>query len=342
MAWLFKKEGAWTTASRTILKLFFGVYFIFIPCLDAARTVELERTAGATGVPAPVIHNNQDEFESDYQKSLNNWIIKRNPHLQAYINSDPMAAKVSNDDWDNLLQLFVVVLSFLLVGVALVFTWKRFGKLHWLRLPPHMRTGLVRLYVAVTVPWVAWFGYQVYEAYYSRYWSARAFWSLLIVPIGGPILLSVILWVLDGFNKSARDKQADKALNLKADKTAVFPNCRSQRSTADYYSIIANAVTKLPDNTPETRRALYDRARMALATQLYGQDPSQLAHDQRCLERAIRRMEAVSYRPVRGKREIYEPASTALLVVLMFSHGWLIDFTCMSLYWVARLPKVRT
>ena len=70
------------------------------------------------------------------------------------------------------------------------------------------------------------------------------------------------------------------------------PNSRSHRSTANYYSILNRGVTQLSHNTPQTRRVLYDRARAVLATQLQGQDPVQIAHDQLCLERAILQMEA--------------------------------------------------
>jgi hypothetical protein len=82
---------------------------------------------------------------------------------------------------------------------------------HWLRLPKHVRRGLLRLYVVVSVPWVAWFGYQIYnvlEVYCSRFsWCfddvSEPLWSLLIVPIGGPLSLLALLWVVAGLRKSA-------------------------------------------------------------------------------------------------------------------------------------------
>src|SRR5262249_46983584 len=42
---------------------------------------------------------------------------------------------------------------------------------------------------------------------------------------------------------------------------------------ADYYSVIARAVSKLPNNTVEARQAVYERARTALVKQLGGVDP---------------------------------------------------------------------
>ena len=71
-------------------------------------------------------------------------------------------------------------------------------------LPLHLRRGLLRIYIAVSVPWVAFFGYQFLDALQRPYQHhvAGALWSLLIVPVGGPISLLVIMWVLAGFRKS--------------------------------------------------------------------------------------------------------------------------------------------
>ena len=43
---------------------------------------------------------------------------------------------------------------------------------------------------------------------------------------------------------------------------------------ADYYPLIARAVSGLDRNTGENRRALYDRARVALVNQLRGVQPA--------------------------------------------------------------------
>jgi hypothetical protein len=66
---------------------------------------------------------------------------------------------------------------------------------------------MTRLYLVVCVPWVAWHGYQLLDATQHSGYSARraishAFWLLLIVPIGGPILLVLMVWVLNGFRAS--------------------------------------------------------------------------------------------------------------------------------------------
>jgi hypothetical protein len=79
-----------------------------------------------------------------------------------------------------------------------------YGKVYWLRLPLHLRRGLLRLYIAVSAPWIVFFGYRFLDDLqrpYQRHIS-EAFWKLLIEPVGAPILLLVIMWVLAGFRKS--------------------------------------------------------------------------------------------------------------------------------------------
>src|SRR5215831_1081325 len=64
---------------------------------------------------------------------------------------------------------------------------------------------------------------------------------------------------------------------------------------ADYYSLIARAVSRLPGKTDEARRAIYERARTALQESLRTLDPplseAELANAQSALEAAIQRVE---------------------------------------------------
>ena len=64
---------------------------------------------------------------------------------------------------------------------------------------------------------------------------------------------------------------------------------------ADYYPLIARAVGGLDHNTGENRRALYERARAALVSQLRGVDPpldeEEITGERLALEDAIRRIE---------------------------------------------------
>ena len=62
---------------------------------------------------------------------------------------------------------------------------------------------------------------------------------------------------------------------------------------ADYYSLIARAVSRLPDKTDEARRAIYERARTALqeSSRTLEISEAELANAQFALEAAIRRVE---------------------------------------------------
>jgi hypothetical protein len=55
---------------------------------------------------------------------------------------------------------------------------------------------------------VAWFGYRILEALNRHRPVAGAFWSLMVVPVGGPILLLLIVWVVNGFRKSTPEVEA--------------------------------------------------------------------------------------------------------------------------------------
>ena len=66
---------------------------------DAARAVQLE---SLTGTPAQVIAPNLEEFDQQTKRNMASSIVSRNPALMQYVNSHPMAAGVSSDDWGNL------------------------------------------------------------------------------------------------------------------------------------------------------------------------------------------------------------------------------------------------
>src|SRR5690348_16761508 len=72
---------------------------------------------------------------------------------------------------------------------------------------------------------------------------------------------------------------------------------------ADYYPLINKAVAGLDKSTGEARRALYERARTALVTQLRGVQPAlseqDITRERLALEEAIRKVEAEAARKSR-------------------------------------------
>ncbi|KRE02807.1 hypothetical protein ASE61_16260 [Bosea sp. Root670] len=65
---------------------------------------------------------------------------------------------------------------------------------------------------------------------------------------------------------------------------------------ADFYPILARAVAGLSETSPEARRAIYDRARAALVSQLRGLDPplseAEIMRERLSLDEAVARIEA--------------------------------------------------
>src|SRR6516225_7486302 len=74
----------------------------------------------------------------------------------------------------------------------------------------------------------------------------------------------------------------------------------------DYHPLIARAVEGLDRSTGEARRALYERARTALVTQLRAVDPplseSEITKERLALEDAIRKVEAEAARKARAEQ----------------------------------------
>jgi hypothetical protein len=76
---------------------------------------------------------------------------------------------------------------------------------------------------------------------------------------------------------------------------------------ADYFPLIARAVAGLDKNTGENRRALYERARTALVTQLRSVEPaleeSEITRERLALEESIRKVEAEAVKRARAEDE---------------------------------------
>ncbi len=85
---------------------------------------------------------------------------------------------------------------------------------------------------------------------------------------------------------------------------------------ADYHPLIARAVAGLEKNSGENRRALYERARIALVAQLRGVVPaleeSEITRERLSLEEAIRKVEAEAARQARETARPAVPRRTEL------------------------------
>jgi len=66
---------------------------------DAARALQLE---GASGVPASVIYGDLPHFENQFKAKISSAIVSDNLFIAEYLNSHPMNARVSNDDYGQL------------------------------------------------------------------------------------------------------------------------------------------------------------------------------------------------------------------------------------------------
>jgi hypothetical protein len=99
----------------------------------------------------------------------------------------------------------------------------------------------LRIYIAVTVPWIAFFGYRFLDAlqYPHQRYAFRAFWYLLLVPVGGPISLLVILWVQAGFRKSEQTASEAKTATG-AGPSQPRPHPKPSTSTAKAKSVPDN------------------------------------------------------------------------------------------------------
>ena len=65
----------------------------------AQRAIDLSK---ATGVAPTNIYGDLEEFERQHKAVLASDIVANNPHLSDYVQSNPMAAKISNDDYGQL------------------------------------------------------------------------------------------------------------------------------------------------------------------------------------------------------------------------------------------------
>lgn len=244
-----------------------------------------------------------------------------------------LAQPPSYGDRDEIVVFAVIPpLILLLFGLLSLWVWQRFDLASSVQVAPHIRRGVLRLYVATALPWATWFSLQILINGPDWEYLPQNFLALLIVPIGGPILLIVVAWVAAGFRKSD--------LKLKgrpvSDKGSV-----AHHPPHDYHAVIGEAIERLAKNNIASRQELYRRARSTLKLQLQGQQQFSTRNELRALEQAIRDAETSAVNAERDQQRLFPQSTVYLgLSIYLFPHFWAIDFTCMSLFWVARFPKV--
>jgi hypothetical protein len=112
-------------------------------------------------------------------------------------------------------------------------------------------------------------------------------------------------------------------------RTGKFPTSFSEtsslrsevRSKGSYYSVIAAAVSRLPNNTRDARLALYDLAEVTLTAELLNCpeiSDEQMAVERLALERAMRKIEDGLRKKDRPKRAVQRPLSSFLSFIRSF------------------------
>ena len=145
--------------------------------------------------------------------------------------------------------------------------------------------------------------------------------------------------------RSRRNRDREVRLNIDADSirrlrigTGQFPttlyaadDAASQSvvsANSAYHSVIARAVSKLPNNTREARLALYDRAEIALTAELLKNleiSDERAAVERLAFERAIRRIEDDASKAENPKQppDKHQASVLSFFRDLGFNFGWL-------------------
>lgn len=69
---------------------------------DPEKAARAQELAEATGAHPVLVHANLENFEAQHKAALTSELLKNNSYLQEYVNSHPLAASVSNDDFGQL------------------------------------------------------------------------------------------------------------------------------------------------------------------------------------------------------------------------------------------------
>ena len=69
---------------------------------DPEKAARAQQLADATGEHPALVYGDLENFETQHKAALTNELLSNNQFLQSYVNSHPLAAKVSNDDYGQL------------------------------------------------------------------------------------------------------------------------------------------------------------------------------------------------------------------------------------------------
>jgi hypothetical protein len=191
---------------------------------------------------------------------------------------------------------------------------------------------------------MVWAGFWLIVALKARrMWLVPdLFLYLLLPPVALAISIAAVIWIGLGFKRSSRvAKSAPWTRQILQGQNHV-PNIPNPADTSDkYYQLLSNAFSQLDNRDWEQRLAIYNKVRTILSDQLSDQGKARAKVERRALETAIAKIDAEQRSQEREEHRA-APASTVLLVFsLIFPGIWIMDLTCVSLYWIARLPKVR-
>jgi hypothetical protein len=104
----------------------------------------------------------------------------------------------------------------------------------------------------------------------------------------------------------------------------------------DYHPLVRRAVYQLESDSD--RRSLYERLQQAQITELkkLGFSKAEFSKECRALSTAISNIDS----EIKTLHRFRKKGSTALLSFsLLFPGLWMLDPTCMAVYWVARFPR---
>jgi hypothetical protein len=106
------------------------------------------------------------------------------------------------------------------------------------------------------------------------------------------------------------------------------PSQSAVSAKSAYHSVIARAVSKLPNNTREARLALYDRAEIALTAELFKNleiSDERAAVERLAFERAIRKIEDDASKAENPKQlpDKHQTSVLSFFRILGFNFGWL-------------------